>query len=116
VTRASVHLLLWSPRVLGVAGAVFIGLFALDAFSPGKPFTESLPDFLVHLMPALALLGLVLVSWHRPWIGGVAFVALAVAYVVVARNHLDWIIVISGPLVVAGILFLSSWHYQRRRR
>ena len=28
--------LLWSPRILGVVVSLFIGLFALDAFSQGK--------------------------------------------------------------------------------
>ena len=97
MTRASAHLLLWSPRALGFAGAVVAGVFALDAFSPGTPFTEALPGFLIHLIPALVLLAIVFGSWHRAWIGGLTFLALAVAYGIVARHHVDWIIAISGP-------------------
>jgi hypothetical protein len=113
VTRPSATLLLWSPRVFGVLASIFVGLFALDAFNAGKPFIEALQDFVIHLIPSLVLLAVVVASWHRPWIGGVSFIALAIAYVSIARNHFDWIVVISGPLLVVGTLFLWSWYSQK---
>jgi len=103
------RLLLWSPRILGILASVFIGLFALDAFSPGKSFVEALPDFLVHLIPAYLLLALVGASWRREWIGGLAFIGLAVFYALMAKSHLDWVLMISGPLAVVGALFWWSW-------
>lgn len=104
----------WGPRVLGILTAGFIGLFALDAFTPGKPLAESLPDFLLHLAPALVLLLVVAVSWHRAWLGGVIFIALAAVYAVMAAPRFDWILAISGPLVFVGLLFLWSWRHQRQ--
>ena len=59
------RLLLWSPRILGIVVSLFIGLFALDAFSQGRPFIEALPDFVIHLIPAFVLLALVGASWRR---------------------------------------------------
>jgi len=101
---------LWSPRVLGILTSLFVALFALDAFSGGKPLAQALPDFLIHLIPAIVLLALVAVSFRRPWIGGAAFIGLAGAYAVMVGNrHGDWIVVISGPLFVVGALFLWSW-------
>jgi hypothetical protein len=89
------RLLLWSPRILGILVSLFIGLFALDAFSQGKAFV---------------LLALVGASWRREWIGGVAFIGLAVLYAMTtAKNHLDWMLLISGPLVIVGTLFMWSW-------
>ena len=67
-------LLLWSPRVLGILVSLFIGMFALDAFSAGKPFLQAIPDFFVHLIPAFVLLGVVIASFRRPWIGAVGFI------------------------------------------
>jgi CHASE2 domain-containing sensor protein len=107
-------LLLWSPRILGVCVSLFVGLFALDAFSQGKPFIQALPDFIVHLLPAALLLAVVAASWRLPWLGGVLFIACAVAYAAIAYKHLDWIAVISGPLTLVGVLFLVSWIYRRR--
>jgi hypothetical protein len=108
------RLLLWAPRVLGVLASVFIGMFALDAFSAGKPWPAALPDFFVHLIPAFVLLGIVVVSFPRPWIGAIGFIGLATAYaLLVPKGHLDWTFAISGPLIVVGVLFLWSWRAHR---
>jgi hypothetical protein len=107
---ATSGLWLWSPRVLGVLTGLFIGMFALDAFSAGKPFVQALPDFLVHLIPAVVLLAVVGASFRRPWIGAAAFIGLGVLYATtMARGRLDWMMAISGPLLVVGVLFLWSW-------
>lgn len=111
VTTTSARLLLWGPRVLGILVCVFLSLFALDAFNEGKTFSEALPAFAIHIAPALVLLAIVAASWRWEWLGGVVFVALAVAYMTIARNHLDWILVISGPLLAVGTLFLWSWRF-----
>ncbi len=92
---------------------VFLALFALDAFAPGRPLARALTEFAIHLVPAGAILTIVALSWHRPWIGGVTFLLLAAAYAVTVRSRLDWIVVVSGPLLTAGLLFLWSWHHQR---
>jgi hypothetical protein len=101
---------LWAPRALGILTSLFIGLFALDAFGPGQSFVEALPGFLVHLIPAFVLLAIVGLSFRRPWIGAAAFTGLGIFYAAaMARGHVDWMLVISGPLVTVGVLFLWSW-------
>jgi hypothetical protein len=102
-------LLLWSPRILGIAVSLFLSLFALDAFEPGRPLANALPDLLIHLAPAAAVLALVALSWHRPWLGGVAFILLALGYALTVRLRFDWMVAISGPLMTVGLLFLWSW-------
>jgi hypothetical protein len=92
---------------------LFLGLFALDAFEPGKSFVSALADFAVHLAPAVIVLAIVAMSWRRPWIGGAAFMLLAAAYAVMARSRPDWILVISGPLLIVAMLFLWSWRHQQ---
>jgi hypothetical protein len=104
-------LLLWSPRILGIALSVFLGLFALDAFEPGKPLMRALTDFAIHLVPAALVLAIVALSWRHEWFGGVAFILLAAAYAVMVRFRLDWILVISGPLLTVGVMFLWSWRH-----
>jgi hypothetical protein len=90
----------WSPRILGILVSGFVAIFALDAVGRG--------EFLVHLIPSILLLGLVVAAWRRPWIGAFGFIALAVGYAVAAHRHLDWIMAISGPLLVVGTLFALS--------
>ena len=106
----STQLLVWAPRLLGLAVCLFLGLFALDAFDERQNLARSLPDFAIHLLPVLVLVTIVLLSWRRPWIGGTVFIAVAVLYATtLARGRLDWIAVIAGPLFVVGLLFLWSW-------
>ena len=115
MTTTSGRLLVWSPRIVGVLVSLFIGMFALDAFSEGKPFLQALPGFLIHLAPALVLLTIVGASFRWPWIGAVAFIGLAVVYALtMSKGRLDWILTISGPLIVVGALFLWSW-FERGR-
>jgi hypothetical protein len=110
MTTTSGRLLLWSPRILGILVSLFIGMFALDAFSQGKPFLQALPDFMIHMIPAFALLVLVAASFRWAWIGGLAFTGLAVMYALtMSKGRLDWILTISGPLFVVGALFVWSW-------
>jgi hypothetical protein len=110
MATTSSRLLLWSPRILGILVSLFIGMFALDAFSPGKPFLTALPGFIIHLIPAFVLLGIVVASFRWQWIGAVGFIGLAVYYAVtMSSGRVDWLLAIAGPLFVVGALFLWSW-------
>ena len=105
-------LVLWSARILGIAVCVFLGVFALDAWEPGKPVARTVADFLIHLLPSAIVLTIVAMSWRRPWIGGVAFLVLAVVYAALVGFRFDWVLAISGPLLIVGLLFLWSWRIQ----
>jgi len=94
----------WGPRLLGFAMAAFLGLFALDAFDAG-PSAAALPDFAIHLLPALLVALVAGAGWKHPWLGAVGFGVLAAAYAIADPYRLDWILVISGPLAVVAILF-----------
>ena len=102
-------LVLWAARILGIGICAFLTLFALDAWDPAKRGTERAAEFLLHLLPSILILTVLALSWRRQWLGGLAFVALAIGYAVMARFRLDWVVVISGPLLAAGMLFLWSW-------
>ena len=107
MTKSTASLLLWAPRVAGLAIALFLAAFALDAFA-GKPFLQAVPDFLIHLAPAACVLAIVAVAWRVPAVGAIVFPGLAVLYAMSTRR-LDWIAVIGGPLVFVGLLFFLSW-------
>jgi hypothetical protein len=107
------RLLLWSPRILGILVCLFLGLFSLDAFDGGRTLKEALPDFAIHLAPVFVLLAVVGLSWRREWVGGIVFTGLAAAYAYFARDHLAWIPIIAGPLLIVGVLFSWSWLHHR---
>ena len=101
--------MLWTPRVLGLLMSAYVALFALDAFGDGEGVLRTLVAFGMHLVPALALLLVVILSWRWEWVGAVVFIGGALAYAYMARGHLAWIVVIAGPLLLVGLAFLQSW-------
>jgi hypothetical protein len=113
MTRSTDLLLLWSPRVLGVGVALFLGLFALDVFGERRGALDTATAFLVHTLPTLVLLAAVAVAWTRPLVGAVVFLGLAALYAAMALRHPGWILAISGPLALVGVLFAMSWRHQR---
>jgi hypothetical protein len=107
--------LLWSPRILGILMSLFVGMFALDACSEGKPIVQAILDFVIHLTPAVVLLVLVVASFRWEWIGGLAFIGLAIVYALtMSRARLDWMLLISGPLTIMGALFLWNWFHRSK--
>lgn len=88
---------------------LFLAMFALEAFSHERGVWASVPEFFVHLLPPLALVGVVLLAWRRPWLGAVVFLVLAAIYALVTLDHPRWIAAIAGPLGLVGLLYLLSW-------
>jgi drug/metabolite transporter (DMT)-like permease len=114
------QLLYWAPRVLCIVTAMFISMFALDVFSEGQGFWGTTLALLIHLIPTFIILVLLLVSWRREWIGGILFILLGILYVVWAWNkpfgHWSTFVIIAGPLVLTGVLFLLNWRYRGKLR
>ncbi len=98
----------WTPRLLGLLLACFLALFALDAFGPDTRPLDAALGFAIHLLPAGVVLAVVLVAWRWEWAGGVLFFLLAFGYGVVTGGRVSWMLVVSAPLVVVGVLFLWS--------
>lgn len=98
----------WLPRVLGVLFILFLALFALDVFIPGKTIGYYFVALFIHLIPNFVLLALLLFSWKYEKMGGVIFILLGVLSTVFFFNdgiYID-ILVLSFPIFVVGMLFL----------
>jgi hypothetical protein len=64
-------LLFWTPRVLILGAAVFVGGFVIDNVFHGRSdFWPALPILLGALMPSYLMLLLLVVSWRWDWLGG----------------------------------------------
>jgi hypothetical protein len=113
MTQFLKQLLFWSPRVLSIAFVVFISLFALDAFSEGHGFWLTMPAVIIHLIPTVIVTVAIVISWRREWIGGVVFIAIGLFYLFTNLRHVSWILTISGPLLLIGILFFINWLFRK---
>lgn len=101
--------LLRLSRTLGIVFALFLSLFAFDVFEMGGSFWQTAAAFLLHLIPAALVLVAVVLSWRWPWLGGLLFFALAGLYVALVRGPLAWYLLVAGPLLIIGLLFLWAW-------
>jgi len=106
-------LLLRAPSLAGLLVCVFLALFALDAFD-GRPVSEALPAFFMHLLPAATVALVVAAAWRHPWMGAAGFGGLALAYALSVPSRPDWILAISGPLVVTSALYVLAAIANRR--
>ncbi len=112
------RVLFWTPRVLGILFAMFISLFALDVFSGGYGFWETILALLIHLVPTYIVVIALVIAWRWEWVGAILFIALAVFYVVWAWGRFPLVVYlsISGPLALVGVLFLFNWIYRAQLR
>jgi lysylphosphatidylglycerol synthetase-like protein (DUF2156 family) len=103
--------LTWTPRILCLLFAVFLSLFALDVFGQGFGYWETVLALLMHLIPTGIVLVVLAVSWRWERIGAILFMALGIWYLLTAWGRFHWSadVVISGPLLLIGVLFLASW-------
>jgi len=108
------HLVYWTPRVLCIAFAAFLALFALDVFSMRLDFPRRMLALAMHLIPSFVVLIALAIVWRREWIAAVIFPLLAVFHVVTMRGlHWSGYAVIDGPLLLLAVLFLLSWRERR---
>ena len=107
-------LLFWSPRVLGILIAIFVSLLALDVFAEGYSSWEIVVALAMHLIPTFVILIALAIAWRWPWLGGLLFVALGVLYITLfwEPSNLPAYLVISGPMFLAGVLFLLVGYYR----
>ncbi len=112
------RLLFWTPRVLCILFAMFLSLFALDVFSEGYGFWETILALLIHLVPVYIVVIVLVIAWRWEWVGAILFIASALFYLVWAWGRFHWsaYLVISGPLVLLSVLFLFNWIYRAQLR
>ena len=110
------RVLFWMPRILSIMFALFLSLFALDVFEPGVSFWSAMLGLAIHLIPVYLVIIALVVAWRWEWIGALFFFALAVLYLVLAWGRFPWSIylIISGPLVLIGVLFLLNWSHTNK--
>ncbi|MHC4535153.1 MAG: DUF7670 domain-containing protein [Planctomycetota bacterium] len=110
--------LFWAPRVLCILFAIFLSLFALDVFSEGYGFGETILALLIHLVPVYIVFIVLFIAWRWELIGSILFFALALFYLVWSWERFHWsaYLVISGPLALLGVLFLFNWIFRVQMR
>lgn len=101
----------WTPRVLAILLIAFMMLFSLDVFVEGNALDEMLIGFLLHNLPAFAVLIGLALAWRAPRLGGAFLLLLAIGF------SIWWgiaALVILVPLYIVAFLFLADSSMQLR--
>lgn len=98
------------PKLLSILYITFISLFALDVFSAGFNWPGTAIALFIHLIPTFLLIACLAVAWKRGVIGGSLFLAVGILFTLwfTTYRRLDVFLLISGPLLLIGALFIIS--------
>lgn len=110
----------WAPRILSIMFILFLTLFSFDVFDLKLGFWGTVLGLFMHNIPSLFLLVILLISWKREIVGGIAFILAGLLYIALLLRNilfnephewymLAWSITISGPAFLTGVLFLVNW-------
>lgn len=104
----ALKVLYWLPRILAILTGLLMMVFSLDSFDGDNSFGKELLGFLVHNIPAFALIIILAIAWKYEVIGGtlfiLMFIALGIFFKSFSGNPASLIII--APILIAGVLFI----------
>jgi hypothetical protein len=115
----------WTPRILSILFLLFLAMFSLDVFDMDLGIWGTVAGLFMHNIPTFILLAVVILSWKREIVGGVAFILAGIAYIgvllkTILENQphqwymLSWSLIIAGPAFLIGILFIVGWYEKKK--
>lgn len=102
------RVVLIAARGIAILGIGFISLFALDVFGMEGPLPWRLAGFLVHLAPSFVLVGMLIVAWRRPGVGGAMFIVAGLSPLLLLANPSTTNLILGAPFLAAGAGFLAG--------
>jgi hypothetical protein len=100
------RVLTWIPRVIAVLYTAMIGMLALDV--QDDSVWRAAVGLIIHLIPALVMVGCVVLAWKRPRQGGMVFLGIGILFTWFFGTYEDGVVfvILSVPLFLAGTLFI----------
>lgn len=102
--------ILWAARLMAFLLIVLLAIASLDSVSWAEPFSKQWGGFAVRLLPALAVLLVLLVYWHNAFSSGIAFMIVSIAFTVFFKTYTNIysFLLLSIPLAVTALLFIGA--------
>ncbi len=101
--------LLWIPRTLTIVFIVFLSLFSLDVFTDEGALLPMIGGFLIHNIPSFLLIIVLIISWKRPFISGMAFALfglLSTIFFHTIRNLFSFLFISLLSVIIGGLYLL----------
>jgi hypothetical protein len=117
----------WTPRILSIIFILFLAMFSLDIFGNGYTFWQTVIGLLMHNIPVFILTALLIIAWKHELVGAIAFFVAGLFYIArlvltIINNspfhwyYLSWSLIIAGPAILIGILFLIGWIRKKKKK
>jgi len=104
----------WIPRLLVFVFVFFLLLNAFDNATREEGAITYLSSLLFHLIPAILVLGGAFFSWNHERLGGLLFICLSLFFVLISRLEAELLMVLPGPLLLIGVLFILDSYLEKR--
>lgn len=104
--------MIWLPRIIALLFVGLLVLLSMDSFAGDRSVGEKMLGFLIHLIPAFAVVICLLVAWKFRVLGGLLFIVMGLIFTIFFGTYrsIPSFFSISLPLLLAGILFMiSQW-------
>ena len=110
-------IIFWLPRVLAILIVLFLTMFSFDVFGGQSSLWSMIAGFFIHSIPSITLLLLLIISWHRPKLGGIMFLTFAGIFMIVylitmwerfGLRVFPLLLILDGPIILTGILFFQD--------
>jgi hypothetical protein len=62
--RVTARMLYWFPRILSIAFAIFLSLFALDVINEIHGFRRTVLALSIHLIPVMVIIAILIAAWR----------------------------------------------------
>jgi hypothetical protein len=102
------RLFFWLPRILAILAILFMVMFSFDVFGGNEPFSKQLLGFFISNIPAIILIGVLIIAWKREVVGGIFFIIASIAGAVYFRafSGNPGALIVMSPIFLVGILFI----------
>lgn len=102
--------ILWAARLMALALIVLLAVASLDSYSGAEPFSKQWSGLVIHLLPALAVLLVLLVYWRSAFSSGIAFLIVGIAFTVFFKTYTNIysFLLLSIPLAATALLFIGA--------
>lgn len=104
--------ILWTPRILAMALALFLAMFAMDVYLEGNDFWQTTEAFILHLIPAFCVIAILVIGWRRDGLASIGFMILSTAYFIASSG---WRSFPASLVLVLPPLGISLAFYARMR-
>lgn len=103
-------------QIVSLGFAIFLLIFAFEAFDPSLSSHDRIGLLMNHLVPPLIVISMYVLSKRFPIIGGILFIALGSFYVVWSEFRFNFFTyaAMAGPLILSGLFFLLSSFFRKK--